>query len=100
MKTAKIDIIDSIDNDLEDVTLRYGPNAMAPENAGQQSRINILRGKYLGKILLMSSNLKKNKLMKAVQEEYWKKAGKKSKILTNTDVKVDGNLMEKFNEIV
>nr|GFA17521.1 putative reverse transcriptase domain-containing protein [Tanacetum cinerariifolium] len=30
--------------------------------------------------------------MKVTEEEYWKNIGKKSKILTNTDVKVDGGV--------
>ena len=53
--------------------------------------------KYLVKILLISFNVKKMELLKA-SEVYSKKQEKSFQILTNTDVRVDQNLMKRFNE--
>ena len=57
----------------------------------------MLRAKYLVKILLVSFNVKKMELLKA-SKAYSKKQEKSFQILTNTDVRVDQNLMKRFNE--
>ena len=53
--------------------------------------------KYLAKILLKDINLKKKELQK-IAEAYGKKQGKSFKIVTNTEVIVDQDLMKRFNE--
>ncbi|GJS80759.1 hypothetical protein Tco_0730640 [Tanacetum coccineum] len=98
MMTAKIDIIDNLNNDLEDLDLRYGPYAMAlNEKEGQKSQINFFRAKYLAKILLLPYNTSKEELLKEANEK-WKKQQNKSNTVTNMDVKVNKNLMKMFNE--
>ncbi|GJS46565.1 hypothetical protein Tco_0596686 [Tanacetum coccineum] len=72
-------------------------NNMKNEKAGQKSQINFFRAKYLAKILLLPYNMSKKELLKEANEE-WKKQQKKSKTVTNMDVKVNKNLMKKFNE--
>ncbi|GJZ69431.1 ulp1 protease family, C-terminal catalytic domain-containing protein [Tanacetum coccineum] len=72
-------------------------NNMKNEKAGQKSQIKFLRAKYLEKILLLPYNISKKELLKEANEE-WKKQQKKSKTVTNMDVKVNKNLMKKFNE--
>ena len=57
----------------------------------------MLRAKYLAKILLKDLNTLKKKLIKDA-EAFLKKQEKKSKIITQNDVKVDANLMKMFNE--
>ncbi|PWA62256.1 hypothetical protein CTI12_AA365670 [Artemisia annua] len=70
---------------------------MEIEGAALKSQLKMLRAKYLAKILLKDNNLKKKKLIKE-SEAFGKKQEKKSKILTHIDVKVDENLMKRFNE--
>ncbi|PWA72729.1 hypothetical protein CTI12_AA262800 [Artemisia annua] len=77
----------------EDVFL----NELQKEGGALKSQLKMLRAKYLAKILLKDLNLHKKKLMKDA-EAFAKKQGKKSKILTHIDVKVDENLMSRFNE--
>ena len=67
------------------------------EGAGLKGQLKILRAKYLAKILLQDLNLKKKNLIKEA-EAFGKKQGKKSKIISQVDVKVDQNLIERFSE--
>ena len=67
------------------------------EGVHLKQQIKMLRAKYLAKILLKDLNEQKKKLMKDA-EAFCKKQGKKSKILTHVDVKVDANLMKMFND--
>ncbi|GJY98999.1 hypothetical protein Tco_0516429 [Tanacetum coccineum] len=61
-------------------------NNMKNEKAGQKSQINLFHAKYLAKISLLPYNMSKNELLKEANEE-WKKQQKKSKTVTNMDVK-------------
>ncbi|GKA01675.1 ulp1 protease family, C-terminal catalytic domain-containing protein [Tanacetum coccineum] len=72
-------------------------NNMKNEKEGQKSQINFFRAKYLAKILLLPYNTSKEELLKEANEK-WKKQQNKSTTVTNMDVKVDKNLMKKFNE--
>ena len=63
----------------------------------QKAQLKMLRAKYLAKILLKDFNLKKRELMKAA-EAFGKKQAKSSKILTHIDIKVNENLIKRFNE--
>nr|GFA80280.1 ulp1 protease family, C-terminal catalytic domain-containing protein [Tanacetum cinerariifolium] len=69
------------------------------EGPGQIVQLNMLRAKYMVKILLMSFNEKKKTLLKQAQA-YIKTKPKSSKVLTGNDVKVDEELFKQFNEIV
>ncbi|GKC47569.1 hypothetical protein Tco_1065291, partial [Tanacetum coccineum] len=156
MLNAEIDIIDNINNDVEDISERYGAYAVAlidsfinylerhnhpsifaivnanpkqvpmkwntrnksvdsgvfvmrhmetylgheeiwQEDAGEKSQLYILRAKYLAKILLISFNQKKKELLKAATS-YSKKQSKSSKIITNNDVKMNGDLLKIINK--
>ena len=79
----------------EDVFL----NELQSEVVHLKSQLKMLRAKYLAKILLKDLNLHKKKLIKDA-ETFGKKQGKKSKILTHIDVKVDTNLMKSGNIIL
>ncbi|PWA45821.1 ulp1 protease family, C-terminal catalytic domain-containing protein [Artemisia annua] len=72
-------------------------NELQREGAALKSQLKMLHAKYLAKILLKDINLKKKKLIKEA-EAFGKKQAKKSKILTHIDVKVDENLMKRFND--
>ncbi|GKE28001.1 ulp1 protease family, C-terminal catalytic domain-containing protein, partial [Tanacetum coccineum] len=72
-------------------------NNMKNEKEGQKSQINFFRPKYLAKILLLPYNTSTEELLKEANEK-WKKQQNKSNTVTNMDVKVDKNLMKKFNE--
>ncbi|GKE08833.1 hypothetical protein Tco_1412384 [Tanacetum coccineum] len=72
-------------------------NNMKNEKAGQKPQIKFLRVKYWANILLLPYNMSKKELLKEANEE-WKKQQKKSKTVTNINVKVNKNLMKKFNE--
>ena len=67
------------------------------EGAALKAQLKMLRAKYLAKILLKDLNTLKKKLIKDA-EAFLKKQEKKSKIITQNDVKVDANLMKMFNE--
>ncbi|GJU75747.1 ulp1 protease family, C-terminal catalytic domain-containing protein [Tanacetum coccineum] len=69
------------------------------EGPGQKVQLNMLRAKYMVKILLMSFNEKKKTLLKQAQE-YIKMKPKRSKVLTGNDVRVDEELFKQFNETV
>nr|GEZ03609.1 ulp1 protease family, C-terminal catalytic domain-containing protein [Tanacetum cinerariifolium] len=69
------------------------------EGPGQTVQLNMLRAKYMVKILLMSFNKKKKTLLKQAQA-YIKTKPKSSKVLTGNDVKVDEELFKQFNEII
>lgn len=58
-----------------------------------------MRVKYLAKIKLMSCNEEKAMLLKE-SEAYMKKKPKSFKILTDNDVRVDEDLLKRFNETV
>ena len=58
-----------------------------------------MRVKYLAKIILMSCNEEKAMLLKE-SEAYMKKKQKSFKILTDDDVRVDEDLLKRFNETV
>lgn len=67
------------------------------EDEAQKGQLKMLRAKYLAKILLKDLNLKKMELVKAA-EAFGKRQAKRSKILSHIDVKVDENLMKRFND--
>ena len=66
---------------------------------GQEKELNMLRAKYLAKILLISYNESKKELLKAATA-YSKKQSKSSKIIINNEVKVNGDLMNSFKKKV
>ncbi|GKA63959.1 hypothetical protein Tco_0763565 [Tanacetum coccineum] len=67
------------------------------EGPGQKVQLNMLRAKYMVKILLMSFNEKKKTLLKEAQA-YMKVKPKSSKMLTGNNVRVDEELWKRFNE--
>nr|GEW03941.1 hypothetical protein [Tanacetum cinerariifolium] len=69
------------------------------EGPGQKVQLNMLRAKYMVKILLMSFNEKKKTLLKQAQP-YTKMKPKSSKVLMGNDVRVDEELFKQFNETV
>ncbi|GKC29138.1 hypothetical protein Tco_1036432 [Tanacetum coccineum] len=69
------------------------------EGPGQKVQLNMMRAKYMVKILLMSFNEKKKTLLKEAQA-YMKVKPKSYKMLTGNDVRVDEELWKRFNETV
>ncbi|GKA37063.1 ulp1 protease family, C-terminal catalytic domain-containing protein [Tanacetum coccineum] len=69
------------------------------EGPGQKVQLNMLRAKYMVKILLMSFNEKKKTLLKEAQA-YIKIKPKSSKMLTGNDVRVNEELWKRFKEAV
>ncbi|GKD53010.1 ulp1 protease family, C-terminal catalytic domain-containing protein, partial [Tanacetum coccineum] len=69
------------------------------EGPGQKVQLNMLCAKYMVKILLMSFNEKKKSLLKQAQA-YIKMKPKSSKVLMGNDVRVDEELLKRFNETV
>ncbi|GJX05101.1 ulp1 protease family, C-terminal catalytic domain-containing protein [Tanacetum coccineum] len=69
------------------------------EGPGQKVQLNMLRAKYMVKILLMSFNEKKKTLLKQAQA-YIKMKPKSFMVLTGNDVRVDEELLKRFNETV
>ncbi|GKC22228.1 hypothetical protein Tco_1024378, partial [Tanacetum coccineum] len=67
------------------------------EGPGQKVQLNMMRAKYMVKILLMSFNEKKKTLLKQAQA-YIKMKPKSFKVLTGNDVRVDEELLKRFNE--
>ncbi|PWA58132.1 ATP synthase CF1 alpha subunit, chloroplast [Artemisia annua] len=63
----------------------------------RKPQLQMLRAKYLAKILYKDLNLKKKELMKEV-ESFGKKKVKKIKVLNHVDVIVDNNMVKRFNE--
>ena len=67
------------------------------EVPGLKAKMNLLGAKFLAKIILVSCNEKWAKIMKEA-EAYAKKQPKISKNVTDNFVKVDQDLLQKFNE--
>ncbi|GJW73489.1 ulp1 protease family, C-terminal catalytic domain-containing protein [Tanacetum coccineum] len=69
------------------------------EGPGQKVELNMLRAKYMVKILLMSFNEKKKTLLKETQANI-KMKPKSSNMLTGNNVRMDEELWKRFNETV
>ncbi|GKB74951.1 ulp1 protease family, C-terminal catalytic domain-containing protein [Tanacetum coccineum] len=156
MKTAEIDIIDNLDNDIEDISVRYGElpiylihtfldylgrinhpkflnfkmnrqkiikmdwrsiyncidcgifvmrhmetyvgrgifwKEFKKEGQGQELQLRILRIKYLTKIIMLSINERRGKVMKEA-DEYTKTQTKSSRIIKDENLIVSDNLLE------
>ncbi|GKA61264.1 ulp1 protease family, C-terminal catalytic domain-containing protein [Tanacetum coccineum] len=103
MKTAEIDIIDNLDNDVDDI-MEYKHmetyvgsgiflNEFKKEGQGQELQLRILRIKYLTKIIMLSINERRAKVMKQ-EDEYTKTQTKSSRIIKDENLLVSDNLLE------